>query len=107
MPDLSMLKVLNKNPVPFTDYYDGIPFSFEPKKPINIPPDAALHIFGYPGGEITDELRTHMQRHTTRRWGINTPTDLAEKRDEKVFRNFDLKPVFFQVTEVDGEPATA
>jgi hypothetical protein len=61
------VRIVNCNPFPIHDRQDGIPYSFLPDKPVDVPPEVAEHIFGFPG-DIED-----MHRHMAKRWGWNQP----------------------------------
>jgi hypothetical protein len=61
------VRIVNRNPFPIHDRQDGIPYSFLPDKPVDVPPEVAEHIFGFPG-DVED-----MHRHMAKRWGWNQP----------------------------------
>src|SRR6202049_605411 len=73
-PSFQMVRVINHNPFAISDRFDGVPFEFQPEEPVNIPPDAAAHFFGWPGQ--ADLIRAYIAK----RRGWNTIDDI--KRDE-------------------------
>ncbi len=68
VPDaIQKIRVVNRNDFTIRDRYDGVPYVFEPGKAVDLPPEVAEHILGYPG-EAED-----MWRHMSKRWGWNLP----------------------------------
>lgn len=88
------IKVTNGNDFPISDRYDGVPYDFEPKKPLNIPADAAYHIFGARQGASDED----MFRHFTKRAGWNVPDKV--KQAQAWFKKIKLEPVFMKRVEV-------
>lgn len=54
------VQIINKNPKPYRDAWNGTVFTFEPNKPVVISEVAAQHIFGY--GLDSDGKRAKMVR---------------------------------------------
>ena len=93
------LKLTNKNDFIIVDRYDGVPFTFEPKKPIIIPADAAAHIFGWsPEASMED-----VERHTCRRLGWNTPDHMKNSTGRRFFKNLQFDKVAYRMVEVTDD----
>lgn len=90
------LKVLNDNPFPIEDMYDGVPYTFETGKPLTIPGDAARHIFGWFDGVDMNAVR----QHVTKRWGWNTPSIVEKGDHKKFFDRLTFVPVTYRLVEV-------
>lgn len=90
------VRVVNKNDFEIVDRFDGVPFTFEPNKPVTIPPDAANHIFGWAHGATEDEMLVYCQK----RHGWNTPQAIKAGDHLKFFHNIEMKPVRFRMVEV-------
>lgn len=100
------VKVRNDTDLQFEDRYDGIPYVIKPKSSINIPPDAAQHIFGIsflPAEDGNVQIdRPAIFNHVSRRWGWNRP-NLSEDY-KKIFEDMQFKVVaLMQVERTVGE----
>lgn len=62
---IERVRVTNGNPFQINDRFDGVPYEFPAGKTVVIPPEAAQHIFGFPG----DEADMHV--YMARRFGWN------------------------------------
>jgi hypothetical protein len=94
------LRVTNNNDFEINDRYDGVPYSFEAGKALTVPPEAALHIFGWQPGADPRLIEIHV----TKRWGWNTPAFMENGNAKKFFAKLDFKPVTFKTVEmVSGE----
>jgi len=89
------LKVTNNNSFPLEDMFDGVPYTFEPGKPLTIPPDAAFHIFAWQPGV---DMKV-VEKHICKRWGWNTP-DMQKGDAEFFFKSLAFKPITFKMVEV-------
>lgn len=114
------IKVINNNPMAFTDRYDGIQYRFnpcagDPKKGVTLELEAATHIFGvdFPADAATcasEDFRERIWDSLLRRWGWSVPDQRqrVEDRDDagkmadnrQKFDNIEFRPVIFQITEV-------
>lgn len=101
------VKVINNNDFAITDYYDGIAYHFKPNEPkgINLPLDAASHIFGvdFPADADackSEGLRENVWEYVIRRWGWNSHDAAKLAISKKLFNKFEFKPVIFTITEV-------
>ena len=90
------LRITNNNDFNIDDRYDGVPYKFEAGKTVTIPPEAALHLFGwYPGIDMSVA-----ETHVTRRWGWNTPAFMASGDAKRFFAKLQFAPVTFKTVEV-------
>lgn len=64
---IERVRVTNRNTFQISDMYDGVPYEFPPGATVVIPPEAAAHIFGWPGEG------NEMAQHMARRFGWNRP----------------------------------
>ena len=53
---MQQLFVINRNPEPHQDRYDGEEFTFMPNEAVLVPVEAAVHMFGYGLKDKTDAL---------------------------------------------------
>lgn len=95
------VRVVNNNEFTIKDMFDGIPFTFDPGKPVTIPPDAAGHIFGWRADATPDEMLVYCQK----RHGWNTPEVVRAGDHTKWFGKLELKPVRFRMVEVPDDEA--
>ena len=72
---IERVRVLNRNPFQISDMHDGVPYEFPPGQTVIIPPEAAAHIFGWPGEE------RDMHHHMARRFGWNQPQHYTMPKD--------------------------
>jgi hypothetical protein len=80
-PSFQLVHVVNRNTFEIVDRWDGVPFRFLPEpgdgsetaaaKGMNIPPDVAAHLFGWPGEP------DFMRLYIAKRHGWNTPEAIA------------------------------
>jgi len=96
MTEYVNLKVTNKNDFTIHDRFDGVPYDFEPGKPLVIPADAAQHILGWLPGIETEAVRKYVEK----RWGWNTPEMQANGNAKKFFANLEFAPVRYRLIEV-------
>jgi hypothetical protein len=75
-PIFRLVKICNRNDFPLADMYDGVPYLFEPNKPLSIPLEAAAHFFAWPSD---DQRAVHMW--IAKRHGWNTARHIA-RQDE-------------------------
>lgn len=98
------IKVTNKNDFEIIDYFDGIAFNFQPNKPINVPYEAACHIFGvdFPAdAEMcqTSEFRNKVFHSLQKRWGWNSVDEKKVEKSKKLFSNLFFVPIVFTLVE--------
>lgn len=94
------LRVTNRNDFILSDRYNGVPYVFEPKKPLKIPFEAAQHIFGWQ----PDAPPIEVEKHTCRRQGWNTPAHMTSGTGRRYFKNLVFETVQHRLVEVvDGE----
>jgi hypothetical protein len=96
---ITNLRVTNMNDFVITDRFDGVPFVFEPKKPVKLPADAALHIFGWTPDCPPETCKTH----TCRRFGWNTPAHMEKGTDNRFFGKLKFEKVLHRIVEVVEE----
>lgn len=105
------VKVTNKNDFVIREMFDGIPYVLMPKEPVNIPYDAACHIFGVrfapgPEGHPQDGLREAIFNHVVRRWGWNRSEIISTGKHMAWFDKIEFKLIALSVVEaavVDDE----
>jgi hypothetical protein len=97
------VRVTNGNSFDINDRFDGVPYNFPKMTPVDIPVDAAHHIFGWYDGVDRDAMRLHVQR----RFGWNTPERIENGSAMLFFDQLHISPIRFrlvQVAEDDPEP---
>lgn len=94
---ITQIRVVNNNPFPIMDRYDGVQYQFPPEEPVTVPADVATHIFGY----RPDATEQDMLLHVSRRFGRNTPKAIEDGEDRQFFENLDIKPVRFKLVSVE------
>jgi hypothetical protein len=98
------IRVVNRNPFPIYDRYDGIQYAFPPLEKVTVPVDVATHIFGYKPDASEDDMFRHVQR----RFGWNSLAMVQNEQDRMYFDNLDIKPIIYELVEVpldrDEEP---
>lgn len=99
------IKVINKNKAEITDYFDGIAYTFPSQVPVNIPLDAATHIFGSEFPEdakicASDEFRSKVFHFLQKRWGWNSSDPKKAAMAELSFRNISFIPVLMKTVEI-------
>ena len=107
--------VINRNDFTIQDRFDGTEFKFPQDKAVSVPPDAALHIFGWFPEWTDEEGNKHtpnpddMKKHVMRRFGWNRPA-LAGGPGDLYYSNIKIKPVRYRmvpVKELDEEDKAA
>lgn len=98
------IKVLNKNDFEIVDYFDGIAYRFAPNVAVNVPPEAARHIFGVDFlGDVavcaSPELRSQVFNFLQKRWGWNSVKADKVEEAKKLFENLVFTPVVFKLVE--------
>lgn len=105
------IKVTNDNSFEIVDYFDGIAYRLEPGKSINIPEEAAFHIFGceFPGDAdfcASDEFREKIFRFLQKRWGWNSIDEAKVAKSKEIFSKISFVPVVMKTVEiVSRDPA--
>ena len=51
-PTFQLVKIINTNDFTIEDMFDGVPYRFEPNKPLSIPLEAAAHFFAWPSDDL-------------------------------------------------------
>lgn len=101
---IHMVRVVNRNPFPIRDRYDGVPFEFLTNVPMSLPPDVAQHILGYPGDP------EDMQRHMAKRWGWNLPFHMQQDERtgdmlwQRFARNIEVATEKFELRRIPDDP---
>jgi hypothetical protein len=72
---IERVRVTNRNTFEIRDMHDGVPYEFPPGATVTVPPEAAMHIFGWPGEP--HEMAAHMAR----RFGWNRPEHYTMPKD--------------------------
>lgn len=91
------VRVTNANDFVIEDRFDGVPYRFEPKKPLSIPLDAAFHIFGWFPGAKPEEVARHIQK----RLGWNTPEMVHSSAHLRYYQNIKIEPIVYRLVEVE------
>jgi len=111
-PQVMAVRVINKNDFPIRDMFDGVPYVFEPNKPVNIPPDAANHIFAWfqpyddEDGHHHEPDPARMKAHVQKRFGWNTPSLVQDSRADFFYRNLVVQPIVYRMVPMEiEEPA--
>lgn len=110
-PQVMAVKVVNKNDFQIQDMFDGVPYRFLPHQPINVPVDAAYHIFGWhPSYTDAEGHRRNvdpeaMKRHVLKRFGWNTPDMMEHGRSDLFYSHLEICPIRYRMVpvEVDEE----
>jgi hypothetical protein len=97
-PSFQMVRVVNHNAFAIVDRWDGVPYTFLTDTPLNIPPDAAAHFFGWPAEPEVRRL------FIAKRNGWNTPDDIkrdetGKMRWEKWVDSIEISPVHFDIVQ--------
>lgn len=102
-PAIMQLEVTSGLEFPINDMFDGVPVSFPPGVTVTISPEAALHLFGYPG-EAKD-----MAVHMARRFGWSGRDFLTPQGGhgpapyEKMAAQIVIKPVYYDLVRRDRD----
>lgn len=101
-PRIVRLSVINRNPFTITDMFDGIPVTFPTDQAVDVSPEIAMHLFGYPG-ELEDRAV-----HMARRFGWSGKEYLApegqgdsEPKYVTMSRLIEIAPVYYNLVRVD------
>jgi len=102
---ISQVKIINKNDFTIIDHFDGVKFTFPPKKPVRVPAQVASHVFGFrPWPEIASDdlddpksLKAQMIKYCAMRHGWNAPK--PPEYAAKCFNNIDMTVVRLHVVE--------
>jgi len=95
-PTIGRVRICNHNPFDLTDRCDNIPYTFATDMDVDIPLDAAAHLFGFHMNATEEE----MFKHCSKRFGWNTPMHAAKKLDWEFFDNLEIRPVHYKLVEV-------
>jgi hypothetical protein len=96
-PQVMNVKIVNRNDFVITDRFDGVPYVFEPNRPVSVPIDAANHIFGwYPGADPA-----LVKRHVQKRFGWNTPAMESSGQNNRFFGNIEITPILYRMVPVE------
>lgn len=108
--DMHQIKVINQNKEAVSDRHDGMLYTFSTgEKGINIPLDAAEHIFGveFPMNKdacASEEFRTQIWNHLQKRWGWNaTPTRKEMEKGDASARLMVGRKFFDKISFVPAE----
>jgi hypothetical protein len=102
-PTFQLVKVCNRNDFAISDMFDGVPYLFEPNKPLSIPIDAASHFFAWP----SDDPQL-VRLWIAKRLGWNTGADIARQPDGRMrwehwVDKIDIAPVHFDLIQRDPD----
>lgn len=111
--DSFQVKVINHNDFDLEDRYDGVPYVVKANGKLNIPYEAACHIFGVDfapdeAGQVDANLRKNIFQHLERRWGWNRTS--ANGSSKAIFEKIEFNLIAMTLVEnnVDleelGEP---
>ncbi|MDE2098052.1 MAG: hypothetical protein KGL39_12435 [Patescibacteria group bacterium] len=102
---VSQVKIINKNDFTLIDHFDGVKFTFPPKKPVRVPVQVAAHIFGFrawpkvpsddpddPESQVAQAIKYCAMRH-----GWNAPKPGTYARE--CFDNLEITVVKLHVVE--------
>lgn len=103
-----LIKVTNNNDFEITDYFNGRAYVFAPEEPVNMPFDAARHIFGidFPEDEATlksASFREELLNSVSRRWGWTSHEQEEKNRKRKIMNKFIFTPVITKMIELVPE----
>ena len=99
-PTIGRIRIVNHNRATIEDRCDNIPYAFPYNVPVDLPLDAAHHLFGFHMEADEEE----MKKHCCKRFGWNTPEIVAMKKDQEYFDNLEIRPVSYRLVEVDSAP---
>lgn len=93
------VKITNLNSFPIEDRFDGVLYEFKKGDMVNVPYDAACHIFGvdFSQGINRDKIFTHIQK----RWGWNRSSEVKESR--RKFDNIEMKIIRTATVEIPDD----
>ena len=103
------LRVTNLNRQTFTDGFANTFWDFEPNKPVDIPEEAATHIFGV---VLTEKGVANTEAsflHVARRWGLIHARDKADRelltKARHTYNKLKFEVLRMQLQAVKLEPA--
>lgn len=96
-PEIMAIKVTNANDFPISDRFDGVPYTFLPGRPENVPVDAAFHIFGWFRGVDPEAMKLYVKK----RFGWNTPDMLASGRSDIFYGALKFQPIMYRMIPVE------
>jgi hypothetical protein len=96
-PEIMAIRVINHNDFRISDRFDGVPYVFEPDKPLAIPVDAAFHIFGW-HREVDPAI---MKNYVMKRFGWNTPAMLESGKAELFYDGLKLQPIMYRMVPIE------
>ena len=102
------IKVLNKNKDEIVDYFDGIAYKFKTDVAVNVPFEAAKHIFGveFPADVEeckSDEFRATVYHNLQKRWGWNSYDPAKAEKSRALFDNLTFTPIVFKLIEAEPD----
>jgi hypothetical protein len=96
--EIRRVRIVNHNSFAIHDRQDGVPYNFLPDKAVDIPPEVAEHIFGFPGD--TED----MHRHMAKRWGWNLPEHMTwedgQMKWQRMCSNIDVSVERYELRRV-------
>lgn len=95
-PQVTHVRVINRNTFEIEDRYDGEVFLFKPSVRVTVPYVVAQHIFGL------DMNPKEQLYHCMRRFGWNTPNTMENA--QMYFNNISIAPVFMKLVEATPDP---
>lgn len=103
------IKVGNKNEQAFVERYDGIEYVIPANGSVNIPSEAAAHIFGIDFGPESSIDRETIWLHLQRRWGWNRSRPKGEAGSDWVnpktlFEKLSFRLISYSLVETASEP---
>jgi hypothetical protein len=102
-PTFQLVQITNRNDFTIHDMFDGIPYKFEPNKPLAIPVDAASHFFMWPCDDPALVRLWISKRH-----GWNTAKDIERQADGRMrwehwVDKITVAPVHFDLVQRDPD----
>ena len=98
-PQILQLRVYNFNTFDITDKFDGTTFTVPAAGYIDVPVDAAFHIFGW-HKDVDPEA---MKRHCQKRFGWNTPAMMESNRADMFWSQLRFKPIAYRMVPEEVE----
>jgi len=102
-PTFQLVKINNTNDFTISDMFDGVPYKFEPNKPLSIPIEAAAHFFLWPSDDPT-----LVKMWIAKRLGWNTAKDIERQPDGRMrwehwVDKIEIAPVHFDLVQRDPD----
>jgi hypothetical protein len=102
-PTFQLVKIINTNDFVINDMFDGVPYKFEPNKPLSIPLEAAAHFFAWPSDDPT-----LVKMWIAKRLGWNTKEDIERQPDGRMrwehwVEKIMIVPVHFDLVQRDPD----